>query len=161
MMSSWQSLGMATLFRSGDGDKRTEWEDLAKELNVNDKIIWIGTTRDQEEMAPWFLSAKLFVYPGQIGLSILHAFSYGLPAVVHDNPEHQMPEYEVMEDGKTGRLFKENDVNDLSNVVNGLLADEPARAKMSQYSREQAFTRYSMDNMISNFVNAIEAAAAL
>ena len=110
------------------------------------------------ELAPWFLSANLFVYPGAIGLSILHAFSYGLPVVTHANAANQMPEFEAMEDGKTGLVFKENDISDMVDKIVYLLDNKDKLAGMGQYAQELAFERYSMDNMINNYCAAIEAA---
>ena len=142
----------------GDGPVKAECIELAHELGVSERVIWIGATRDQEVMAPWFLSAKLFVYPGSIGLSILHAFSYGLPIVTHGDAEHQMPEFEVMEDGRTGAVFREGDVNDMAQKIASLL-DAPSKlSEMSTYAKRIAYDRYSMDNMITNYCEAIEAA---
>lgn len=142
----------------GDGDEKVAYQELAADLGVASRIRWIGATRDQMEMAPWFLSASAFVYPGSIGLSILHSFSYALPVVTHGNVGHQMPEFEVMEDGKTGLCFKENDVDDLKLKVAQILSDEDRRLKMSRYCRQVAHERYSMKAMIDNYCEAIECA---
>lgn len=143
----------------GDGPKRRAYEDAAWKYGVADRVRWIGVTRDQMVMAPWFLSAKAFVYPGAVGLSILHAMSYGLPVIVHGNAEHQMPEFEIMEDDKTGLCFDENDERSLADTIVRLLADEHKRMEMSRYSQKVAFEQYSMDQMIANFASAIEGAA--
>lgn len=142
----------------GDGPKKSEYERVAAECGVSDRIVWVGATRDQKVMAPWFLSAKAFVYPGPIGLSILHAMSYGLPVIVHDNPEHQMPEYEVMENGGTGLCFIEGNEADLAAKIVQLIQDEPKRTMMAQHCRDLAYHRYSMRQMIANFVETLEAA---
>lgn len=143
----------------GDGPAKEDCERLAKELGVAKRIIWVGATRDQEVMAPWFLAARLFVYPGSIGLSILHAFSYGLPVVTHGNIDHQMPEFEVMEDGKTGAVFGEGNLDDMVGKIAALL-DAPSKLlEMSGYAKHQAYERYSMNNMVENYCEAIEAAA--
>ena len=145
----------------GDGPTKKDCERLAKELGVSESVIWVGATRDQEVMAPWFLAARLFVYPGSIGLSILHAFSYGLPVVTHCNVDHQMPEFEAMEDGKTGIVFNEGDVNDMVDKIATLL-DAPSKlSEMSGYAKRLAYERYSMDNMVENYCEAIEAAAKI
>ena len=143
----------------GDGPMKEQYLRVAAECGVEDRIIWLGATRDQEVMAPWFLSAKAFVYPGAVGLSILHSLSYGLPVVVHGNVDHQMPEFEVMEDGKTGFCFREGDVGDLVEKVRCIVSDEVRRKKMSEYSKHVAYEKYSMKQMVANYARAIEAAA--
>ena len=141
----------------GDGPLKAKYEEIAKEYGVEERIIWVGETRDQHVMAPWFLNAKAFVYPGSVGLSILHAMSYGLPVVVHDNAEHQMPEYEVMENGRIGYCFREGDVNDLVEKVSLIISDERKRQFMSEECKRLAYNSYSMEAMVGNFSKAIEA----
>lgn len=142
----------------GVGPKEQECRALAKELKVDDNIMWLGPERDQMKLAPWFLSASMYVYPGAVGLGIIHSLAYGLPVVVHENANHQMPEFEVMENGKTGVTFKENDVSDMAEKILKLL-DEPEECKrMGDYSIAKVFSQYSMDQMIKNYSAAIEAA---
>lgn len=143
----------------GEGPMKSVWQKLSLELGVADRISWIPGTRDQKVMAPWFLKAKAFVYPGSIGLSILHSFSYGLPVITHGNSDHQMPEFEVMEEGKTGFCFKEGDNGDLTEKIIELLSDEKRRMEMSMYCQKLAFEKYSMEQMVANFAEAIEGAA--
>lgn len=145
----------------GDGEKKESYVELSKSLGVNSRIIWLPSTHDQNEMAPWFLSAKAFVYPGSIGLSILHAMSYGLPVITHGNADHQMPEFEAMENGKTGYVFPEGDVDGLIRVSAKILSDENSRLGMSKYAQEMALEKYSMDQMVNNFAEAIDATFSL
>lgn len=142
----------------GEGPKEQECKALAKELMVDDHIMWFGPERDQMKLAPWFLSASMYVYPGAIGLGIIHSLAYGLPVVVHENADHQMPEFEVMENGKTGVTFKENDISDMVDKMLNLLDDSEGRKKMSEYSTAKVFSQYSMDQMIRNYSAAIDAA---
>ena len=145
----------------GEGPKEQECKTLAKELGVDGAIMWFGPERDQMKLAPWFLSASMYVYPGAIGLGIIHSLAYGLPVVVHDNADHQMPEFEVMEDGKTGLAFKENDISDMIDKILNLL-DNPEECKvMGEYSIAKVFSQYSMDQMIKNYSAAIEAAHSI
>ena len=145
----------------GDGEMKESWQKLAADLGISDRVKWLPGTRDQKVMAPWFLGAKAFIYPGSIGLSILHAFSYGLPVITHNNAEHQMPEFEVMEDGKTGVCFNEGDVEDMIAKTAAFLSDESRRAECGRYCQDLAFNKYSMDQMIANFCEAINSAGGL
>jgi glycosyltransferase involved in cell wall biosynthesis len=156
-----EALADVVLAVIGEGSEKVAYRNLSEELNVADRIRWIGATRDQMVMAPWFLSAKAFVYPGSIGLSILHSFSYGLPVVTHGNEKHQMPEFEVMEDGKTGLCFEEGNVADLERKVSQLLSDEPKRLEMSEWCQKLALEDYSMLRMVANYCDALEAAHGL
>lgn len=142
----------------GDGACKEKWKSLSSSLKVDSKIIWVSAIRDQMKLAPWFLSADAFVYPGAIGLSILHAFSYGLPVLTHDNVKNQGPEYEAMNNGVTGLTFRENDVKDLAEKIEYLLNSSEERQKMGRCAKELVFEKYSMSTMVDNFCNAVEAA---
>ena len=144
----------------GDGEDKKACEQLSKDIGVADRIIWVGATRNQVELAPWFLNAKVFVYFGSIGLSIIHSFLYGLPVVVHDNPNHHGPEFEAMSDGWTGYVFKENDLDDFIEKTVSITDDESKRVIMGRHAQKVAHDNYSIERMIDNYCAAIEAARA-
>ena len=63
------------------------------------------------------MSANLTVSPGQVGLTAMHSLAYGTPVITHDDPAHQMPEWEAIVPGKTGDLFKRGDALDLAATI--------------------------------------------
>ena len=138
----------------GDGPLKTECVELSRRLGVDGRIRWLGAIYDEDNMAPWFLSAKAFTYPGPVGLAILKALSYGLPAVINDT--HNSTEAEIMENGKTGLLFKEGDVDDLARVLDELMSNDARWKEMSEYSKKVAYENYSMEQMVNNYCAAIE-----
>lgn len=158
MASNELSARRTILVVIGEGEGRSLWEQRAKELGVAERVIWAGAIRKQMLLAPWFLSAKVYAYPGPIGLSIIHAFAYGLPAVCHHNSRHHGPEFEAMKDGLTGYVFKEGNVGDLSSQIERLFTNEPKRKEISAYVKNLAFDRYGIDSMVDNFCAAIEEA---
>ena len=140
----------------GAGEMEAEYRRLAQDLDLASRVRWLGAMQDQMAMAPWFLSAELFVYPGSIGLSILHAFNYGLPVVTHGNAAHQMPEFEAMKDDVNGLCFAEGDAADLAGKILSVVDDGPKLAELSRHARETA-AQYTMDQMVAHFAAAIEA----
>ena len=142
----------------GDGEARSEWEALADELGLAGRVIWVGALREQEKLAPWFLSAKAYVYPGPIGLSLIHAFAYGLPVVCHNVAAHHGPEIEAMVDGETGYEFKEGDAADFARQIGRVMGDEVARQAMAKKAQTIAFEKYGIETMISNYCAAVDAA---
>ena len=63
-----------------------------------------------------------------------------------------------MTDAKTGYVFKENDVKDLSRQIVRLLKDEQLRLRMGTKAQEVAFAQYGIESMIDNYCKAIESA---
>jgi glycosyltransferase involved in cell wall biosynthesis len=145
----------------GSGRERDRLAALAEEAGVGDRVRFLGEMYDERELAPWFLSAHLFVHPAAIGLSILHAFGYGLPVVTHGAAEHHGPEFGAFEDGRTGLAFREDDATNLAEVVVRLLRDDAGRVAMKQRAQDVARHDYNVDVMVRRFAElAREAAGA-
>ena len=77
----------------------------AKQLGVDNNIIWLGAIYEQESLAPWFLYSKALIHPGAIGLSLLHSMGYGLPVLTHSNLDMHMPEIAAFKEGMNGLFF--------------------------------------------------------
>ena len=101
----------------GDGTEKSKLEALSKELNLNN--VWFyGACYDEKQIAQLLYNADLCVSPGNVGLTAMHAMSFGCPVISHNNFPMQMPEFEAIEEGKTGAFFKENDVDSLAETIN-------------------------------------------
>jgi glycosyltransferase involved in cell wall biosynthesis len=144
----------------GDGEMRREYEDMATRLGVISRVEWLGIIHDQNAIAPWFLSARAFVYPGAIGLSLLHAFSYGLPVITHGNADHQMPEFEALIPNENGLVFNEGEPNDLASKIAYLLSSDVLFTRLS-IGAKKAAQNYSMPRMIDRFKEAVVACSRL
>jgi len=140
----------------GEGPLREDLGQLAKDIGVDKKIMWLGPMYDQHEMAPWFLTAKLYVYPGPVGLGIIHALSYALPGVLNDT--HNSTEAEVFENGKTGRMFAESSIESLAETIARMLDDECTCKRMGKYAQSKVFKYYTIDQMVNNWCAAVEQA---
>ena len=134
-----------------------EWKKMSKNMGLASSVTWTGELRGQDKLAPWFLSADLFVYPGRIGLSIVHAFAYALPVVLNGNKHNHGPEYVLFEPGINGYVFEEDNAEDMANVIEQALGDD-ARDQMGLCGQSIVFDNYTMKKMCSRFADAIEAA---
>ena len=144
----------------GAGDKMEEWKELSKSLGLDSDVTWAGEIRGQQNLAPWFLSSDLFVYPGRIGLSIIHAFSFGLPVVLNDNAENHGPEYDAFRPGVNGWSFRENDEADLARRIDEALKSSDLKDR-GLAGKLCVFKNYSMERMVERTAEAIEKAASL
>ena len=142
----------------GGGEMGAVWKRLAVKLGVDSLVTWVGEVRGQDKLAPWFLSSDLFVYPGRIGLSLIHAFSFGLPVVLNDNRCNHGPEYEAFHPGENGWSFHENDEVDLAQQIDVALHASDLRTR-GFVGKDYVFKNYSMSRMIERTSEAIEAAA--
>lgn len=144
----------------GDGEMAGVWKSLSKKLGLDEVVIWTGELRGQDKLAPWFLSADLFVYPGRIGLSLVHALSYGLPVLLNDNLVNHGPEYVVFKPGQNGLSYHENDEVDLAEKIDFALNKSDLKM-YGENGRRTVFAQYSMSRMVDRFSEAIEAASQM
>jgi glycosyltransferase involved in cell wall biosynthesis len=78
------SLPCLRLWLVGDGDERERLEELASEFGIAEEVTFWG---QQLEVAPFFSAADAFIMSSKsegLPLSLLEAFSLGLPAIVTD-----------------------------------------------------------------------------
>ena len=145
----------------GGGPERDRLERLARDLGVIDRVRFVGEQYDERELAPWFLSSEVFIHPGAIGLSLLHAFGYGLPVVTHGSAERHGPEFGAFVENGTGRTFCEDDGDDLGRTIVDLLKDAPGRAAMRRQAQHVARHDYNVDVMVNRFVEIARRAAGV
>ena len=105
------------LFLSFEGEEKSNFIKLSKELEISKKILFLGAIYEEKELAPWFMTADCFVYPGAIGLSLLHSFSYGLPVITNDRITTHGPEIAALDDNANGKLFIKNDEKSLIEAI--------------------------------------------
>ena len=107
----------------GDGPMRARLESLASELGLQDNVWLYGALYDEKKIAEFLYNADLCVSPGNVGLTAMHAMTFGCPVISHDNFPLQMPEFEAIEPGKTGAFFKENDIDSLAEAIKNWIAN--------------------------------------
>lgn len=140
----------------GDGPFKHKYNDLADALNINDQVIWHGKIYNEDKIAVVANRCRAFVYPGEVGLSIIHSFAYGLPAIVHSNYSHHMPEIAAFEDGYNGISFVENDVFSLSNSLKLILTDDCLVSHLSAQAKKTVSDSFNLEDMLERFYLVIK-----
>ncbi len=92
------------------------YKSLARKYAVTEMLTFTGPKYGNEAHR-YFQKADLFVYPGGIGLSILHAMSFGLPVITTDDYGKHFPEVELLRPGKNGDVYEDNNAEDLANKI--------------------------------------------
>ncbi len=98
----------------GDGEARNDLENLAQSLKLTSYCHFYGACFQKEELEKLFAISDLCVSPGEVGLTAMSALANGKPVLSHDDFNYQMPEYEAIEPGVNGMLFKRNSISDLA-----------------------------------------------
>jgi glycosyltransferase involved in cell wall biosynthesis len=98
------------------GGNALPYSELVKRLGLTDCIEFTGA-RYAGEAVSYFLDADIFVYPGGIGLSVLHAMSYGLPVITTDYMASHGPEVELVQPGVDGDFFCDHSPEALADML--------------------------------------------
>lgn len=86
----------------GDGPLLNEIKISSQDMPSNIEVIFEGGIFEPDKLARIFCSSDAFVYPGAVGLSLIHAFAHGLPALLPGDSCGHMPEYSAFKEGYNG-----------------------------------------------------------
>lgn len=140
----------------GDGPERRALETVAKELGVDGRVVWHGGTTDEKMIAGVANRCRLFVYPGGVGLSLLHAMAYGLPAVVHDDRWNHMPEIAAFHSANSGFSFIHGDPASLANAIASALEVAATDSSWSETATRVTESQFNTGQMANRFCALIE-----
>jgi glycosyltransferase involved in cell wall biosynthesis len=146
---------LTVLIGSGAAEQE-RLQNLVNQLQIADHVRFLGSMYDEMALAPWFLSATAFVYPANIGLSILHAFGYGLPVVTCDAVERQNPEIVALRHETNGLLYQDGSLPDLVSAIARLLDDTELRSRLGAAALRTAHEEFTVPRMVDGFVAAVE-----
>lgn len=124
---------------------------IADAMRSRPWLKWVGAQRG-EAKAAYFRLADLVFNPGAVGLHVLDAFSAGIPMVTTREARHG-PEVAYLAHGENG-LVVSGTAESYARAVLDLLADNERYRQICKQAQEDA-TRYSLDNMVSRFVEGI------
>ena len=154
LSSTHPSLKLAII---GPGDEeRAKLELSALRLGIADRLIFTGPIFEEIELSKWFLSARVFCYPENMGLSFYHALHYGLPVVSCDDKDKHGPEFRNFVNETTGLLYKTGSGKDLECILDRLLSDDQLANRLSQRCQKFARSHLMLSQMVSEFVACIE-----
>lgn len=151
------NLPNAQLIIIGKGDEeKHKLMALAKKRDLSNRVRFLGAIYEESKLAPWFLCADAFCYPANIGLSILHAFGYGLPVITSDKSKAQNPEVVALQSGINGWTYADGNAHALAKTLANTLTDTVLQQKMCKAATETAKV-YSIKAMADGFVAASSA----
>src|SRR5690606_13649781 len=99
---------------------------------------------------------RLFVYPGGVGLSVLHAMAYGLPVVVHDDRWRHMPEVAAFYRAGSGKTFAPGNSQSLASAILEVLEFTAVDNSWSKASIKVADTEFNTQEMTNRFCALVE-----
>jgi glycosyltransferase involved in cell wall biosynthesis len=136
----------------GDGVLRVPLGELARRLELGDRVVFPGIQRD---VRPWLAAFDLLLMPSLhegMGIALLEAMAMGKPVVA--SRTGGIPE--VVVDGQTGLLVPPGDPEALAAAVDRLLRDEAARRRLGQAGQERVKQCFALEGMVRQLEAAYE-----
>jgi len=151
----------AKLVYIGDGSIRSELESKVILLGISNSVRFLGAMNNENDIAPWALAASLLIHPGALGLSIFHAFGYGLPVITTNRTSLQMPEFEALHNGINGMVYKHGNIMDLAQICKSILLDKIFKNRLSEGALKTVLEKDGRNKnaMIEGMLKAINYAA--
>lgn len=139
----------------GQGDHQAALTQLARQMCIEQHVRFLGAIYGQQDLAPWFLNSDVFAFPAHMGLSLLHAFGYGLPVVTTDRARSHGPEFDALKPGINGNTYRDGDTDSLAATLDDLLSNPERRAQMGREALRTALEEYSIEKMVDGMEAAV------
>lgn len=138
----------------GSGYQEVDLKNLAKNLNLKDRVQFVGRIDDPVKLQKYYRNALATVSYGQAGLSVLQSLGFGVPFITKKNAISGGEIYNI-KDGYNGFLLDGNK-NSLKEVIKKICYE----TKVAQSMGRNAYYYYdkycTMDNMVQGFLDAME-----
>lgn len=131
----------------GNGSLKNQLEQLAKDLSLRERIIFLGARRNIAEILS---QIDIFVLPSLwegLGLAVLEAAAAGKPVVA--SRVGGIPE--IIEDGVTGLLVRPKDVKNLADGLEHVLLGEGEAHEMGERAREVVREKFDIEKMVKTY----------
>ncbi len=147
----------------GGGEMQEELEASIAQRGLENHVRMLGPIYEEQQLAPWFVSAEAFVYPTAIGLSLLHALGYGLPVVTNDDMGAHFPEIvaynpDPSSPDANGIVYRAGDTDSFAATLGELLDDPERLSRLSAAARRTVEQDFNVPAMVDGMVAAVQRA---
>ena len=123
------------LYIAGSGEEEEKLKSMVRNLGLESHVNFLGYISDEEEINRYYKACKIVVVPSRWDIepfAPLDAAVFGKPAIVSEKCNSSL-----VEDGKTGFVFKSEDVKGLASKIVTLLTNDKLRAAMGKAAKEK------------------------
>jgi glycosyltransferase involved in cell wall biosynthesis len=150
----------ARLVIVGDGEERRRLEGLARELDIDGRVIFVGA-QPHEAVAQYLAAADAFLFPTErdeaSGLVLLQAMACARPVVA--SRSGALAEA-IGDSGECGILIPPGDVPVLARAMRTLMSDEELRQELGNAARARVLAEYTIERMTERTLAVYEIARA-
>jgi N-acetyl-alpha-D-glucosaminyl L-malate synthase BshA len=134
------------LIMVGEGPEREKAEQQCRELNISDKVVFVGNSNEIDRILCF---SDLFLLPSKtesFGLSALEAMASGVPVI--SSNAGGIPEVNLQ--GYSGYLSPVGDVEDMSKNAISILKDEDTLKQFKINAKIQA-SKFGISNIVPQY----------
>ncbi len=131
------------LVLAGEGALRKKCRELARNLGLEDRVLFPGQVRDTPA---WYAMADAAVSASRsegLPFNIMEVMCAGLPVVASEVKGHS----DLIEDGVTGLLYPYGNENACAGQIGRLVESEQLRRELAQ-NAEEAINQYSLEQVL-------------
>lgn len=137
----------------GQGAKKEELIKLSKELNLQEKVEFLGYRQDVKEILK---ASDIFCFPSKqegLPVALMEAMASGLPVICSDIRGNK----DLIEDKKGGYLLKSYDVDEYSIKIQELIENKVLREEMGNFNLEKIkdFDRKKVNTIMEEIYNEL------
>ena len=141
----------------GGGPHATVLAAEVEALKLQDAVWFAGPQFEESRIAYYMTRGEFFLYDHDIGLSLNHAFGYGLPVITHDDDRRHGPEMTIFREGVNGITYERGSRSALIAALRYALSlPESARREMGERNLHLVQHHYNTERMASNFADFVE-----
>ena len=142
-----QELVPARLILIGDGPQIGRTQQLVSDLNLSDKVRFLG---EQDQLEPLLSCADVFLLPSEqesFGLTALEAMNCGVPVIATDIGG--LPE--LVAHDETGYLFPIGETDRMAEAAVALLRDQEQHETFGRKARDRAVQVFNARQIIPQY----------
>jgi len=138
----------AKLLLAGDGPCWPELSALARDLHLQESVLFPGFVKDIDSV---YAALDIFLLPSffeALNNSLLAAMAYEIPSIAFNKGALG----EIIEHEKSGLLVSGPDVNEISSAAKRLLRDREFAATLGREGRKRVAENFSADRMVEGML---------
>lgn len=143
----------------GDGDALIDYKNIAIDLGIEKNVDFVGA-KFNEDLIQAYNRSRTFVLPSKtesesFGIVLIEALACGVPVI--GSRIGGIPS--IIENGKSGYLFKPGDSRALANKITYLLDRPNERKRLGNYGKRFVSNNYTTDICIQKTTSLLKRAA--
>ena len=101
----------------GQDIENVDLKSYAASKGLANNVWTYGPCYDDQIIGEFFYNASVCVSPGNVGLTAIHALSFGCPVITHNQFPYQNPEFEAIKPGITGDFFEKDNLLSMTEYI--------------------------------------------